>query len=243
MNPTVMRLTARTLLGHKRFWLLLSLSAVLVVLAVLVRVLTGTDDGLAWTIASGLGLSTLVPLIALLAGTGSIGPEIDDGAIIYLLSKPISRFIIVGSKLAVAVVSALVLGAVPVVVAAVALAEHPARLGPPLALGATVAVLCYCALFLMLAILTRHAVIVGLLYAVVWETTIANLIPGAQALSVRQWSLALAQWVLGTGEAERLGVDAAVGTTAGLIALVVLTVASTVYAGMRLRTLRLLASE
>ncbi len=243
MNATVMHLTARTMLGHRRFLLLLSLSAVLVLIAVLVRIFTGTDDSLAWTIASGLGLSTVVPLIALLAGTGSIGPEIEDGSIVYLLAKPISRFTIIGSKLAVAEGTALALGAVPVVIAVAVLAEHPMRLAPPLALAAMTAVICYGTLFLMLAVITRNAVIIGLLYAIIWETTVANLIPGAQALSVRQWSLALAQWLLGATEAEGLGLDAAVGPTAGLIALVLLTVGGGVYAGVRLRSLRLLATD
>lgn len=243
MNPTVMRLTSRTLLGHRRFWLLLGLSTVLLVLAVVVRLVTGTDDDLAWAIVSGFGVGTLVPMIALLAGTGSIGPEIDDGAIVYLLSKPISRYTIVVSKLFVAVVSALVLGVVPVVIAAVLLAENVFTVAVPLAVAATAAVLAYCALFLMLSIITRNAVVLGLLYAVVWETTVANLIPGAQALSVRQWSLALAEWLLGTADAARLRVDAAVGAPAGLICLIALFAGSTVYAGVRLRSIRLAAAE
>lgn len=243
MNTTVVRLTARTLLGRRRLWLLVALPAVLLVLSVAVRVFAGTDDSVAWGVASGFGVATLVPLIALLAGTGVIGPEIDDGSIVFLLSKPVSRFTIVGSKLAVAVVTALVLGPLPVVLSVLLLAEDPGGLAAPIGVAAAVAVAAYCALFLLLATVTRNAVVIGLLYAIVWETTIANFIPGAQALSVRQWSLAIAEQLLGSADAQRLTVNAAVGVVAGSVALVVVFVASTVYAGIRLRTIRLATAE
>ena len=62
--------------------------------------------------------------------------------------------------------------------------------------------------------------------------------PGAQALSVQQWSLAVVQQSLG-GSAERLGVDAAVGFGTAVVLLLVVTTAATVYAGRRLQVLRL----
>ncbi len=243
MNATVARLTARTLLGRRRVWLLAGLPVLLIGLAVLVRVFAGADDATALGVAGGFGLATVLPLVALLTGTGVIGPEIDDGSIVYLLSKPISRFTIVLSKLAVALASALVLGALPVAVSAAVLAENPGTLVPALTVAAVVAVVAYCALFLGLAVVTRNAVVVGLLYAIVWETTIANLVPGAQALSVRQWSLAVAEQVLGAADAARLGVDAAVGTGVGVVALLLLAVAATAFAGVRLRSLRLATAE
>lgn len=239
MNATVMQLTARTLLGKRRIWLLLAIPLVLLVLSVIVRLTAGQDDATALGVAAGFGLGTLVPLIALLAGTGVVGPEIDDGSIVYLLSKPISRFTIVLSKLVVSIATALALGAVPVAISAYLLAQTPGEVVPALTVAAAAAVAVYCTLFLLLAVVTRNAVIVGLLYAIVWETTIAAIVPGAQALSVRQWSLALAEKMLGAADAARLGVDAAVGLGTGVVALVVLAVASTVYAGMRLRTIHL----
>ncbi len=205
--------------------------------------MAGTDDGTALGLVGGFGLGTIVPLVALLAGTGAIGPEIDDGSIVYLLSKPISRFTIVLSKLAVAIAVALVFGAVPVAVATRVLAASPEVLLIPLLVGAAAACVAYAALFLCLAVLTRNAVIVGLLYAVVWETTIAGYVAGAQNLSVRQWSLALTERLLGGDIAARLGVSAAVGATTGAMLLVVVTVAATYLAGRRLRTLHLTSAE
>lgn len=56
---------------------------------------------------------------------------------------------------------------------------------------------------------------------------------------MRQWSLSLAQELLGNAEADRLSVDSAVGAGVGAVALVLVIVASTVYAALRLRTIRL----
>ena len=65
----------------------------------------------------GLGLAVIVPLVALLATSGLLAPEIDDGSISYLLAKPISRHTIVLSKLVVAVACVLVFAVVPMLVA------------------------------------------------------------------------------------------------------------------------------
>ncbi len=243
MNATIMRLTVRTLLGRRRFWLLLALALVPVALALVVRLLTGTSDTVAWGLTSGFGVATVVPLIALLAGTGSIGPEIDDGSIVYLLAKPVSRFTVVNSKLVVAVAAALLLGPVPVAVSGLLLAQSPGDVVPALVVASALAAVAYCVVFLLLAVLTRNAVIIGLLYAVVWETTVGNLIPGARALSVRQWSLALAEHLMGPAQATRLGVYPAVGPVAGAVALAVVVLGGALYAGVRLRSIRLLSAE
>lgn len=242
MNATVAQLTARGLLGRRRALLLLLLPVVLVGIAAVVRTVAGPDDGTALGFVGGFGLGTIVPIVALLAGTGAIGPEIDDGSIVYLLSKPISRFTILLSKLAVAVGVAVAFGAVPVGVAMFVLAQSPGALVVPYLVGAVAACVAYCALFLCLAVVTRNAVVVGLLYAIVWETTIAGFVAGAQNLSVRQWSLSLTEGLLGA-DAERFGVTAAVGTTTGLVLLVAVTVVAVVYGGRRLQTLPLTVAE
>ena len=77
-----------------------------------------------------------------------------------------------------------------------------------------------------------------MIYALIWESLVGGLVPGAQALSIQQWSLAVVQQVLGDS-ASRLDVEAAVGFGTGLVLLIVVTVAATGYAGRRLQTLRL----
>jgi ABC-2 type transport system permease protein len=244
VNATVAQLTLRTLLGRRRAWLLLALPAVLLVLAVVLRL--AVDEGSRADVAVGLlgafAVATVVPLLGLIAGTGAIGPEIDDGSIVYLLAKPLSRHVIVVSKLAVAIGVIGTFAALPVLAAGWVLVGSADGLAVGYGLGALVGGVAYCALFLLLAVLTRNAVVIGLIYALVWETLIGSLVPGAQALSIQQWALALTRVVVGD-PADALEVTAAVRPEVALPLLAVVTVGATVFAGSRLRSLRLTGEE
>lgn len=242
MNATVAQLTARSLLGRRRAYLLLGLAGVLLLLAGVARLLVGQDEGIAVNLLGGLALGTLVPLLGLIAGTGAIGPEIDDGSIVYLLAKPLSRFTIVTTKFAVAVGVVLVFAALPALLAGLVMSSASAEVALGYALGAAAAGIGYCALFLLLAVLTRHAVVVGLVYALVWESLVGSFVPGAQDLSIRQWALAITERVVGSRAGE-LHITAAVGITAGVVLLSIVIVGSVGYAGWRLRSLRLTGEE
>jgi ABC-2 type transport system permease protein len=221
---------------------LMALPGVLILLCVLVRLLAGEDNDITVGILGGFALSTLVPLLGLIAGTGSIGPEIDDGSIVYLLSKPLSRHSIAGTKAAVAATVVTVFAALPVLVAGLVLAGTSDGLAAGYFLGALVAGLAYATLFLLLAVVTRHAVVIGLIYALIWESLVGSYVPGAQALSIQQWSLALTAKVVGS-RAEALNVTSAVSLGVAVPLLVLLAAGSTWYAGSRLRSLRLTSDE
>jgi len=237
VDPTVARLTAGSLLGRRRALLLLALPAVLLALAGAARFFAGRDPELSAFLLGSFALGTVVPLLGLLAGTGAIGPEIDDGSIVYLLSKPLSRHVVVVTKLLVAVGIVLALGALPTLVAGLVLAGTSDGLAVGFAVGAAAAGTGYCALFLLLAVVTRNAVVVGLLYALIWESLVGQLVPGAQALSIRQWALVLTERIVGV-RAGALGADSAVGGI-GLVLLVAVVVGATWGAGRRLQTLHL----
>jgi ABC-2 type transport system permease protein len=246
MNATVASLTARSLLGRKRTLVLLLLPLALLALCTLARVLAGLDadiarelDGpLSPNLLTAFGIAILMPLLSLITGTGSIGPEIDEGSIVYLLAKPLNRYSIVVTKLVVAAAVVLLFGVLPVAVAGTVLTGEVGRVTLAFTLGALCAGVTYSSVFLLLAIVSRNAVVLGLVYALVWESLVGGLVPGAQTLSVQQWSLAVVQQSLG-GSAERLGVDAAVGFGTAAVLLLVVTTAATVYAGRRLQVLRL----
>jgi ABC-2 type transport system permease protein len=246
MNATVATLTRRSLLGRRRTLVLMLLPVALLALCTLARVLAGLDadirrelDGaLAPGLLSAFGIAILMPLLSLIAGTGSIGPEIDEGSIVYLLAKPLNRYSIVVTKLAVAIAVVVTFGVVPIAVAGVVLTGELGTITLGYAVGALAAGAAYTAVFLLLAVVTRNAVVIGLIYALIWESLVGGLVPGAQALSIQQWSLAVVQRVLGDS-AERLGVEAAVGFGTGLVLLTVVTIGATGYAGRRLQTLRI----
>ena len=246
MNATVAALTARSLLGRRRTLVLALLPLALLALCTLARVLAGLDpdidrelDGtLAADLLTAFGIAILMPLLGLIAGTGAIGPEIDEGSIVYLLAKPLNRHSIVVTKLAVALAVVTAFGVVPVAVAGVVLTGGVGAVTVAFTLGALVAGVAYSAVFLLLAVVTRNAVVVGLLYALVWESLVGGLVPGAQTLSIQQWALAVVERVLGDA-APRAGVEAAVEPVTGLLLLGGVTLAATWYAGRRLQTLRL----
>ena len=130
----------------------------------------------------------------------------------------------------------------PVLLAGLVLAGTSDGLAAGYCLGALVAGLAYATLFLLLAVVTRHAVVIGLIYALIWESLVGSYVPGAQALSIQQWSLALSAKVVGS-RADALGVTSAVSLGAAVPLLVLLAAGSTWYAGRRLRSLRLTSDE
>ncbi|MFF5450815.1 ABC transporter permease [Streptomyces sp. NPDC012950] len=237
-NPTVARLTYRALLGRRRALILFLLPAMLLVISAAVRMFNGADDQVAADVLGGFALATMVPLIGVIAGTGAIGPEIDDGSIVYLLSKPVKRPAIIFTKLIVAVAVTMVFSAVPTLIAGFILNGNGQQVAVAYTVAALVASIAYSALFLLLGTVSRHAVVIGLVYALVWEALFGSLIAGARTLSVQQWALALAEKVTGDGL-----VTSEVGLPTAVILLVAVTVAATWFAGQKLRRLTLAGEE
>ncbi|MCX5387632.1 ABC transporter permease [Streptomyces sp. NBC_00083] len=238
-NPTVARLTYRALLGRRRAAILFVLPALLIVISVAVRSFSsGADDQVAADLLGSFALATMVPLIGVIAGTGAIGPEIDDGSIVYLLAKPVSRSTIIFTKLIVAIAVTMAFSAIPTLIAGFILNGNGQQIAIAYTVAALVASIAYAAVFLLLGTITRHAVVFGLVYALVWEALFGNLVPGARTLSVQQWSLALAQRI---GENGVISSD--VGLPLAVTLLVGVTVVATWYAGQKLRTLKLAGEE
>ncbi|MBV6703183.1 ABC transporter permease [Kitasatospora aureofaciens] len=238
MNPTVARLTLRGLLGRRRGALLLVVPALLLLVSALASGSSGNEHDLTVKILGQLGLGTLVPILGLVVGTGVIATEIDDGSIVYLLAKPLPRWQIVTTKLAVAIGTTWVFAAVPTLLAGLLL--YGTKDG--VALGYTVATLiagaAYSALFLLLGVVTRHAVVAGLGYALVWESLVGNFVAGARTLSVQQWGRSVAEAVAGDAA---IGADVSFGVAVPL--LLVVTVAATVLASVKLAGLTLAGEE
>jgi len=238
ISGTIVRLGVRSVFGRRRGVLLFILPLVLVGLAVLVRVLVGGDLDAARDTLYGLGLAVIVPLVALLATTGVLAPEIDDGSISYLLAKPISRHTIVVSKLVVAASCVLVFAAVPMLVAGLVLLLDEPQLGTGFALGSLAGGLAYCALFALLSVLTRHAVVIGLIYLLIWEGLLGGLLDGVRWLSVTRWAGAIIGQVTNDSTlVEDLSPVYAVVATAVVIVL------GTWLTGRRLRAFNLTGDE
>ncbi len=229
LNRTVCWLGLRSLFGRRRGILLFVLPLVLVALAAVVRALVD-NTGPADDILYRLGLVVVVPLVALIATTGVLSSEIDDGSVIYLLAKPLSRLSIVISKLVVAFGCALVFAAVPLLIAGVILRPDAPRVGLGFAVGGLAGGLTYCALFALASVLTRHAVVVGLVYVLIWEGLLGGLLEGIRWMSVTWWSAAITDEVTdGPALVEKMNPTYAIAAT------VVVIVGATWLAGQKLR--------
>ena len=238
MNATVVRLAVRGMFGRRRGVLLFVLPGVLFGLAVLVRVLAGEDSAALTSVLYGVGLVLTVPLVSLVAGTGVLAPEIDDGSIVYLLAKPVPRPVIVVSKTVVAVGCVLVFGVLPVGLTGLLLNPSAPELGVGYGLGALLAGVTYSALFVMLAAVTRHAVVFGLVYVLLWEGLLGSVLSGIRWFSVTQWGTAVAEDV-----SQDIGLNIDLGVPDALVAAAVVTAAAVWFAGNRLRSFRLTGEE
>lgn len=234
MNATIAMITWRSMVGRRRALLLLALPAVLLLLAVGLRLTGVASPGVSGGVLGAFALGTLVPLLGLIIGTGVIGPEIDDGAIVYVLAKPVSRLTIVTTKLAVAVGCIAVFAALPTLVAGLIMAGNERGFAVAYSVGTLIGGIAYCAVFLLLAVVSRHAVVIGLMYALVWESLIGGYVPGARTLSIQQWAVTVTSKLAQDGE-----VTADVSIGVAVVMLVVVTVGATLYAGQRLRSLAL----
>jgi ABC-2 type transport system permease protein len=174
----------------------------------------------------------VLPLIALVIGTGVLGSEIDDGTILHILATPLRRRDIVLTKLAVAAGITTVVSAVPMFLTGLII--ESARFGLGLAVACAVGSIAYCAVFLALSLLTRRPVLLGLLYLLIWEGVLGNLLSGSRLLSVQQYVVTIA--------AETTSSDLLTGRVSMPVAIVmsaVFLVGGTVLAVDRLRSFTL----
>lgn len=199
IETTVAWLTARQLLARRRSLPVLLLAAIPVIIAALFRFGSGDDaTGFVLSISDQFIIRIVLPIVALIFGTGAFGAERDEGTALYLLTKPVPRWRIAAAKLVtVAAVSLLIIVVSTVLTAAVALGGLGADsivLG--LAAGVGLGAVLYAAMFVTLGLFVRRALPIGLLYVLVWEVVAAQMFAGTRTLSVRQYVLSTAARIM-----------------------------------------------
>ncbi len=193
INLTVAGLTFRQLFTRNRFVATALFAIVPMIIALIFRAtphaFDPTGDHFLPKMFADIVAFVLLPLSAVVFGTAAFGGEIDDGTIVYLLVKTLPRWQVVLSKFAVAVLSTALMMTVAVLLPWIALGAHAEQFAivsayaTAIALGAAL----YCAIFVTLGLVSKRALVLGLLYIVVLEITVSPNVAGLKSLSVREY--------------------------------------------------------
>ena len=192
LNGTVAKITFRATMGRKRAILFAITPVILLLVTVLLKLSSPADQSWPADILGVFGFSVVLPLTALIIGTSVLGAEIDDGSIVHLLATPVRRSSVIITKFAVAAVLTMIFVAVPELLAGLIATGGVTRLAIGVFAGAMAGSVIYNAVFVLVSVLTTRAIAVGLLYLLVWEGLLGNLVSGASELSVGQYSLGVA---------------------------------------------------
>ena len=137
-----------------------------------------------------LDLSGIFPLTLLFLGAAAVGDDVENGTILYFRLRPLPRASIVVGRYLACVLSATVLLAPAVTLqytlqvgyrGMAALTESLPILLTLLG-GVVLASMAYGALFLLMSLLFRRAVLIGLGFAIGWEALVSAVIPSNAAL-------------------------------------------------------------
>lgn len=246
LSLTVTRLTIRQFLRSRSIYVVLGILLLASVPAIIVQAIPGEStlrelrDIFANVLYLDLIAATLLPLATLVLATAALGDEIEDRTLQYLTLKPISRLRIVVEKLlAVFVVM------VPIVWIGIAMTWAIASLGnvdgmrdllwPALA-SSLVAIVGFGSLFMLLSMVMQRALLVGIFYVFVWETSLSRFLPGIRAISIRHFTQSLFVRMV---DDRRVDVPQLSAQTTVIVTTIVICVLCVVLATWRLRSMSL----
>lgn len=231
------RLLVRQLLSKGRVAALLAVGIVVSSIVVLVSRTVGDDETAEWNLELGaevmanLGFTIVVPIVALVFAAATFSDLKEDGTLVYLWLRPMDRWpMVVGAWLASVTVS-LPLTLVPLTVAAL-IADVGAELVWATILACVAGNLAYSAVFMLLGLLLKNAVVWGIGYILIWEGFVAGVSSVGERLAIRGYTRSIM--------AEQAGVDLYLGNLSFTVAVVVLALAvlvAFVLSSLRLRSM------
>ena len=163
------------------------------------------------------------PIIALLLGTSAFSAEAEDGTLLYLVTTTTPRWWIVFVRVLFAVIGTALLSAVAVWGAGtIATGLHdPQGVTLAFTIASAFGGAAYAALFTVLALITRRALVSGLVYVLFWEGILSSTFPAIHYLSVRQWMLAVAAALSDAKDEALVGLPSVKASLIGATILVV----------------------
>jgi ABC-2 type transport system permease protein len=188
----------------------------------------------------GLISATVLPIATLILATSALGSELEDRTMVYLVLKPISRLRIVIEKyIAVAATATLLLWigtTLSWLVVVRGNAGDNLDLLVAMLFSMLVGVLANAALFLAVSLIVPRALLAGIMYSLLWESTFTRFIPGIRLMSIRHYVQSI--YVRLADDAEIRLTDA-MQLGPAIIVLTLVVVAGIAIATWRLRTMNL----
>lgn len=241
----VFMLTIRQFFGGRSVWVVTVLAFLPALLGTIYWFDTGGNPPayfLSESIYRSMVVASLLPIMVLILATGALGNEIEDATLPYLTLKPIGRLRIVVEKLLATLAVAL-----PIILAgllATYLIVFRGEAGKPESLhflwallaSASAAIVAYAAIFLLVSLFVARALLVGMVYALVWESVLGEFISGLKIVSIRHYTESI---LVGLADDRDIALKGATGVTASFMVIAVVTVVAVLISTWRLRNLNL----
>jgi ABC-2 type transport system permease protein len=238
VNGTLFRLALRRLLFRRRS-VLLGLAPLLSAAVALIQAADGTAGADAFaSLMEQLFLPLILPFIGLVIGSSALGEERDDGTILYLASTPLPRLAIAAPAIAAAALTTAVL-CLPGLLLTILFSPGD-DLSATNAAWAIASVLAgsvtYAAVFGALSLRVKRPVVIGLIYVLFWEGSIATFAPSARWLSLGAYARAVVAGGLPSSTDENVP---AIGALAAILVLAAVTAVAALWCGRRLSRVEL----
>lgn len=241
---TITRLTIRQFFRSKSLLVVAAISVFPVLFAILPHLLNDTfsvrdmREIMSQIIYLGLVASTLLPLATLVLSTSALGDEVEDKTLQYLALKPVSRFRIAFEKWLAVMAITLPVVWIGIMVTWVVLAWG--RFGAlqdmvwPLLASSAIGVLGFGSVFMALSLFIPRALLFGVFYVFIWESTLSRFLPGIRNISISHYTRSLFVRLL---DDRRVTIDGASASTTIVVTIAVVIVISLMLSTWRLRTM------
>ena len=242
MQP-IFTLTLRALARNRRSLVVAALLCVPVLLALIYVASEGKSKGESFVLELfiNLVLPILLPLTALIFATSALGGEVEDRTLLYITLRPVSRLVVIVSKLLASALITTIL--VEISLAATYLigtqGTGTAQNFGAIMLAGLVGCLAYSSLFLLVGLwLPRRGLLVGFIYVLLWEGIASQLSTGLATFSVRRYVEGTLDSNLGAAAlANSVPVD--ISGTASLIVLALFLVGGILVSTWKLQQMEL----
>lgn len=191
----------------------------------------------------GLVVATLLPIVTLILATGAFGNEIEDRTLHYLTLKPVSRWRLVLEKYL-----GVLLVAIPLQVAGLTaawlivfhqdIASADAQNSITAVLPSAVAAICaYGAVFLLVSLWMRRALLAGVFYVLIWESLFGRFLEGLKLVSIRHYAESIAVGLLDHPDVILKGANSVI---VSVVVLAVITLFALSMSARRLKRLNII---